>query len=142
VQQVITLPCGYQYYNNAGDGRSFGPELEINAKLIDNWTLSVSGSYTDSKITSPNASFQSYLSTVAFAPDGVTRPCPVTGSCTVPILNVAKDNAAHRWPTPREIVPATTSSRRASTTPSSVRRPMWLTSSATICRRTTSPICI
>ena len=33
IQQVITLPCGYQYYNNAGDGRSFGPELEINAKL-------------------------------------------------------------------------------------------------------------
>ena len=33
VQQVITLPCGYQYYNNAGDGSSFGPELEIDAKL-------------------------------------------------------------------------------------------------------------
>ena len=29
VQQVLTLPCGYQYYNNAGDGRSFGPELEV-----------------------------------------------------------------------------------------------------------------
>src|SRR5580700_494261 len=35
VQQVITLPCGYQYYNNAGNGRSFGPELEINAKLAE-----------------------------------------------------------------------------------------------------------
>ncbi len=35
VQQVITLPCGYQYYNNAGDGRAFGPELEINARLTD-----------------------------------------------------------------------------------------------------------
>jgi len=94
VQQVITLPCGYQYYNNAGDGRSFGPELEINAKLADAWTFSVNGAYTDSKITSPNASFQSYLSTVAFAPDGVSRPCPVTGNCTVPILNVAKDTAS------------------------------------------------
>ena len=59
VQQVITLPCGYQYYNNAGDGRAFGPELEINAKLADAWTMSVSGAYTDSKITSPNASLRS-----------------------------------------------------------------------------------
>ena len=94
VQQVITLPCGYQYYNNAGNGRSFGPELEINAKLAEPLTLTVSGTYTDSKITSPSASFQAYLSQVAFAPDGVTRPCPVTGSCQVPILNVPKDTAS------------------------------------------------
>jgi outer membrane receptor protein involved in Fe transport len=94
VQQVITLPCGYQYYNNAGDGRAFGPELEINAKLAEAWTVSVSGAYTDSKITSPNASFQSYLSQVASSPDGISRPCPVTGSCDVPILNVPKDTVS------------------------------------------------
>jgi outer membrane receptor protein involved in Fe transport len=94
IQQVITLPCGYQYYNNAGDGRAFGPELEIAAKLTNNWTLTLSGSYVDSKITSPSASFQSYLSTVATEPNGSTRPCPVTGPCTVPILNVAKDNVS------------------------------------------------
>ncbi len=94
VQQVITLPCGYQYYNNAGDGRAYGPELEINAKLAPAWTMSVGGAYTDSKITSPNASFQNYLSTVASTPNGVTRPCPVTGSCTVPILNVPKETAS------------------------------------------------
>jgi iron complex outermembrane recepter protein len=95
VQQVITLPCGYQYYNNAGDGRAYGPELEINAKLTDNWTLSVSGTYTNSKITSPNQSFRTYLSTVANTPSGPpTRPCPTTGDCTVPILNVARDTAS------------------------------------------------
>jgi outer membrane receptor protein involved in Fe transport len=93
VQQVITLPCGYQYYNNAGDGRSFGPELEIAAKIAEDWTLTVAGSYVDSKLTA-NASFQNYLSTVAFTPNGVTRPCPVTGACTVPILNVAKENVS------------------------------------------------
>ena len=32
--RCCTLPCGYQFYNNAGNGRSFGPELEINAKLV------------------------------------------------------------------------------------------------------------
>ena len=57
VQQVFTLICGYQYYNNAGDGRSFGPELEINAKLSDEWTASLSGAYTDAKITHPNAQY-------------------------------------------------------------------------------------
>jgi iron complex outermembrane receptor protein len=94
VQQVITLPCGYQYYNNAGDGRAFGPELEINAKLSDHWTLSLTGAYTDSKITSPNASFLGYLAGVANTPDGVSRPCPPTGGCSVPILNVSKDTAS------------------------------------------------
>lgn len=94
VQQVITLPCGYQYYNNAGDGRSFGPELEVNAKLSDHWSMTLSGAYTDSKITSPNASFLSYLSSVATSPDGTNRPCPTSGDCTVPILNVPKDTAS------------------------------------------------
>ena len=105
VQQVITLPCGYQYYNNAGDGRAFGPELEINAKLAEGWTASVTGAYTDSKITSPNASFQNYLSTVAFTPNGTTRPCPVIGSCDVPILNVPKETASASLAYTTEIVP-------------------------------------
>jgi iron complex outermembrane receptor protein len=95
VQQVITLPCGYQYYNNAGDGRSFGPELEINAKLSTELTASFSGAWTDAKITHPNASYTSFLTNVATFPDGVTRPCPTAGgSCTAPIMNVAKDTAS------------------------------------------------
>jgi iron complex outermembrane receptor protein len=105
VQQVITLPCGYQYYNNAGDGRAFGPELEINARLAEAWTMSISGAYTDSKITSPSASFQAFLSQVASTPNGVTRPCPVTGSCTVPILNVPKETASASLAYRTEIVP-------------------------------------
>jgi iron complex outermembrane receptor protein len=94
VQQVITLPCGYQYYNNAGDGRSFGPELEIAAKLAENWTLTVSGSYVDSKITRQAPLSRIICRPWRVEPDGVTRPCPATGSCTVPILNVAKENVS------------------------------------------------
>jgi iron complex outermembrane recepter protein len=94
VQQVITLPCGYQYYNNAGDGRAFGPELEINAKLSDAWTVSFSGAYTDSKLTNPNASYTSFLTTVALRPDGVTAPCASASNCSVPIMNVVKDTAS------------------------------------------------
>jgi iron complex outermembrane receptor protein len=114
VQQVITLPCGYQYYNNAGDGRAFGPELEIAARLTDELTVQVGGSYVDSKITSPTASFESYLSSVANTPDAGGqplisglggRPCPATGNCTVPILNVAKDNVSGSLTYSREIVP-------------------------------------
>ena len=74
IQQVLTLPCGYQFYNNAGDGRSFGPELEINAKLSSELTASISGSWTDAKITHPNASYTSFLTNVATFPDGVTHP--------------------------------------------------------------------
>ena len=94
VQQVLTLPCGYQYYNNAGDGRAFGPELEINAKLSENWTVSFSGAYTDSKLTSPNASYTQFLTSVALLPNGVTPPCTAGSSCQVPIMNVVKDTAS------------------------------------------------
>jgi iron complex outermembrane receptor protein len=95
IQQVLTLPCGYQFYNNAGDGRTFGPELEINAKLSSELTASLSGAWTDAKITHPNASYTSFLTNVATFPDGVTHPCPTSGGgCTAPIMNVAKDTAS------------------------------------------------
>jgi iron complex outermembrane receptor protein len=95
VQQVLTLPCGYQFYNNAGDGRSFGPELEVNAKLTSELTASLSAAYTDAKITSPNASYVSFLSNIATFPDGKTPPCPTAGGgCTAPIMNVVKDTAS------------------------------------------------
>jgi len=103
IQQVITLPCGYQFYNNAGNGRAFGPELEVNAKLATHWMLSLSGAYTDSKITHPNASFTSYLTSVASAPDGVSRPCPTAAGCTAPILNVPKETASASLAYTREL---------------------------------------
>jgi outer membrane receptor protein involved in Fe transport len=94
IQQVVTLPCGYQYYTNAGDGRTFGPELEINAKLSAEWSAQLSGTYTDAKITHPNAAYTSYLENVALNPDGVTRPCNAGSPCTAPIMNVAKEGGS------------------------------------------------
>jgi iron complex outermembrane recepter protein len=93
VQQVITLPCGYQYYNNAGNGRSFGPEIEIDAKLATDWTATFSGAWTDAELTHPNAAYTSFLENVAFEPDGVTHPCTAGTKCQVPIMNVVKDTA-------------------------------------------------
>jgi iron complex outermembrane recepter protein len=94
VQQVLTLPCGYQFYDNAGNGRTFGPELEINAKLSAEWSASLSGAYTDAKITSPNALYTNFLENVATLPDGVTHPCTAGTQCTAPIMNVVKDTAS------------------------------------------------
>ena len=68
MQQVFTLPCGYQYYDNAGNGRSFGPELEINAKLAADWTATFSGAWTDAKITQPNAAYTNFLENVVIEP--------------------------------------------------------------------------
>ncbi len=94
VQQVITLPCGYQYYNNAGDGRSFGPELEIDAKLADDWSASLSGAWTHAKLTHPNASYTSFLENVAHQPGWRDASLHGGHQCAVPIMNVVKDTAS------------------------------------------------
>ena len=93
IQQTLLLLCGYEYEANAGNGRSFGPEIEINAKLTDAWSVSATGAYTDSKLTQPNADFLVFLTKVAEHPDG-TPYCSTTVGCTAPILNVPKDTAS------------------------------------------------
>ena len=96
VQQVFTLLCGYQFYNNAGDARAFGPELEVNAKLAEGWLLGLTAAYTDSKITHPSADYVTYLTSQAVvAPGPATNTyCQTAAGCTAPTLNVAKDTAS------------------------------------------------
>jgi outer membrane receptor protein involved in Fe transport len=94
IQQVFTLTCGYQFYGNAGDARSFGPELEVNAKLAPDWTASLSGAYTDAKINHPNTNYTTYLTSQVTEPNGVTHPCQTGSSCTAPVMNVVKDTAS------------------------------------------------
>jgi iron complex outermembrane recepter protein len=53
IQQTIILPiCGFTFTTNAGDARIYGSELEINALVMPNWTLSVNGGNTHGYITS------------------------------------------------------------------------------------------
>jgi outer membrane receptor protein involved in Fe transport len=52
VQQLINQPCGYPLTANAGSARSYGPELEISAKITPDWTISGSGTYTNAQLTS------------------------------------------------------------------------------------------
>jgi iron complex outermembrane receptor protein len=84
VQETLLLTCGYQYDANAGNGRSFGPELEVNAKLSQEWLVSLSATYTDAEITHPTAALANYVA-------GSINSCPTANNCTVPILNVPKD---------------------------------------------------
>jgi len=53
IQQTLPLPCGYFITVNAGEARSYGGELEINANLSPQWTISASGGYTNAVINNP-----------------------------------------------------------------------------------------
>jgi iron complex outermembrane recepter protein len=78
VQQQITQACGYGVNANAGDARSYGPELEVSARLTDGWSLSAAGTYTSSKITRVNPAI------------AAADPALVPG---LPILNIPKYTA-------------------------------------------------
>ena len=78
VQQQITQACGYGVNANAGNARSYGPELEITAHLTDEWTLSAAGTYTSSEITHVNPAISA------------ADPALVAG---FPILNIPKYTA-------------------------------------------------
>jgi iron complex outermembrane recepter protein len=94
IQQTVLQLCGYEYESNAGNGRSFGPEIEVNAKLSEEWFVSASAAYTDARLTQPNANYlATFLTTSALHPDG-TPFCATTTGCTAPIMNVPKETAS------------------------------------------------
>lgn len=91
VQQTALLSCGTQYTTNAGNGRSYGPELDFAAKITDDWTFYLSGTWTKADITDVNPAYVGSL-----ANSGYSFPtCSVGGSCSsVPILNVPKETGS------------------------------------------------
>jgi len=54
VQQIINQSCGYPLTVNAGTAASYGPEIEIQALLTEELTLTFSGTYTHAQITTAN----------------------------------------------------------------------------------------
>src|ERR1700737_533236 len=50
IQQVLSLTCGYPYNTNAGNSKSYGPELEISALVAPGLTLDLSGTYNTAEI--------------------------------------------------------------------------------------------
>ena len=91
VQQTALLSCGTQYTTNAGDGRSYGPEVDLAARITDDWTLFLAGTWNRADITSPTAGYLGSL-----ANSGYSFPtCSIGGSCSsIPILNVPKETAS------------------------------------------------
>jgi outer membrane receptor protein involved in Fe transport len=55
IQQVLSLTCGYPYNTNAGNAKSYGPELEVSALLTTGLTLDLSGTFTQAYISDPTA---------------------------------------------------------------------------------------
>ena len=54
VQQIVNQPCGYPLTENAGNAASYGPEVEVSALLTPELTMTFSGTYTHSTLTSAN----------------------------------------------------------------------------------------
>jgi outer membrane receptor protein involved in Fe transport len=76
VQQLINQACGYSLTANAGDAKSYGSELEINAGLTAHLRLSASGAYTKAFLSEINPVAAQVAST------------PLTPG--TPILNIPK----------------------------------------------------
>jgi iron complex outermembrane receptor protein len=55
VQQIVNQTCGYPLTVNAGNAASYGPEIELSALLTPQLTLTFSGTYTHSTLTSVNS---------------------------------------------------------------------------------------
>src|SRR5450631_708289 len=55
IQQLIVLSCGYPYNTNVGDAKTYGPELEMAAKVTDAITAELSGAYTQAYINAPKS---------------------------------------------------------------------------------------
>ena len=53
IQQLIVLSCGYPYNTNVGDAKTYGPELEMAAKVTDAITVDLSAAYTQAYISAP-----------------------------------------------------------------------------------------
>src|SRR6202790_2306615 len=53
IQQLIVLSCGYPYNTNVGDAKTYGPEIEMAAKVTDAITVDLTGAYTQAFISNP-----------------------------------------------------------------------------------------
>jgi outer membrane receptor protein involved in Fe transport len=79
LQQLLTLPCSYPFTDNIGKAESYGPELEMTARVVEDITLSLAGSYTTARITSINPQLL-----------GTTLGATEALSPGIPVLNVPR----------------------------------------------------
>jgi outer membrane receptor protein involved in Fe transport len=55
IQQLIVLSCGYPYNTNVGDAKTYGPELEMSARVTDAITIDLSGAWTQAYVSAPKS---------------------------------------------------------------------------------------
>jgi outer membrane receptor protein involved in Fe transport len=67
VQQLINQACGYSLTTIAGDAVSYGPELEVSARLTSELTFTFNGAYTDAHLTTINPAV-AQVATTALTP--------------------------------------------------------------------------
>jgi iron complex outermembrane receptor protein len=61
IQQTVNLPiCGSQLNVNIGNAKSYGPELEVNARPLPYLTLGATFAYTHATVTSINPQYLSF----------------------------------------------------------------------------------
>ena len=60
IQQTVLLACGFNFDANAGAARSQGAEIDVNARVLNDLTVELSGGYDDAKFTEtvPGVLFQ------------------------------------------------------------------------------------
>ena len=95
IQQVFTLPCGYQFYDNAGDARSFGPELEVDCEAGPRLDGVLQRRLDRREDQPPEYQLYDLFDDVA-SPSRTVRPipCQTGSSCSAPVMNVVKDTAS------------------------------------------------
>ncbi len=54
VQQSIALGCGFDFTENSGDAHVYGGELELQARVTDELSISLGGGYTHAAFTADN----------------------------------------------------------------------------------------
>jgi len=83
-QQLLSLPCTYVFSTNAGNAVSYGPELEIAAKITPQLSFTFSGAYNTSHLTSIDPA---YVGSTIGSTETLT---PGTPSLNVPRYNLAE----------------------------------------------------
>ncbi|MEM9750245.1 MAG: TonB-dependent receptor, partial [Pseudomonadota bacterium] len=51
IQQLVLLPCGFQFFSNVGSARSVGFEIETTFRPFDGMFLAASTGFTDAELT-------------------------------------------------------------------------------------------
>jgi len=72
---LIVLSCGYPYNTNVGDAKTYGPELEMAAKVTDAITVDLSAAYT-----------QAYISAAKETRTSISDGTRVTASRSTPAI--------------------------------------------------------